>query len=149
MSTDFDVAGTLPFEARGREGRSLNAEWADGGEAYLGMLAAGFPNLFVLSGPNTGLAHNSVIYMLESQIAYVVDALALLDRGGATVLEARPEAQAAFVRHVDRHLDHSVWARCSSWYRGRSGRVSAIWPDFTFRYRAMTRRADPRQLLLH
>lgn len=147
-ATGFEVAGKLPFAVHGRGGRSLDAEWAGGGEAYYGLLTAGYPNLFTLLGPNTGLAHSSVIYMLESQVRYVIDALALLDRAGARTLEPRPEAQAAFVRGVDRRLAGSVWTRCHSWYRGRDGRVSAIWPDFTFRYRARTRRADPRDLLL-
>ncbi len=147
-ATGFDVTGPPTYAVHAPGGRELARDWADGGEAWLGVAAAGYPNWFVLSGPNTGLAHNSVVYMLESQIAWVLDALRLMDRAGAATLAVRPAAQAHANERLDRRLAGSVWTRCESWYRGRGGRVSVIWPDFTFRYRRLIRRADPREFEL-
>jgi cation diffusion facilitator CzcD-associated flavoprotein CzcO len=133
----------VPMTVTGSGGRDLQEEWRDGAEAYLGITVAGFPNLFLLYGPNTNLVHNSIVYMLESQIRYVVQAVQRLADGAATV-EVRPEVQRRFVHRVQRRIAETVWDRgCTSWYRTRSGRNTTNWPDFTFAYRARTRRFDP------
>jgi cation diffusion facilitator CzcD-associated flavoprotein CzcO len=133
----------VPMTVTGADGRNLRTEWRDGAEAYLGITVAGFPNLFLLYGPNTNLGHNSIVYMLESQIRYVVQAVRRLAAGAATV-EVRPEVQRRFVDWVQRRIHETVWDRgCTSWYRTASGRNTTNWPDFTFAYRARTRRFDP------
>src|SRR4051794_6866601 len=137
-ATDFLV----PMAVTGAGGRDLQAEWCDGAEAYLGITVAGFPNLFLLYGPNTNLGHNSIVYMLESQIRYVVQAVRRLAAGAATV-EVRPEVQRRFVDWVQQRITATVWDRgCTSWYRTASGRNTNNWPDFPFASRARPRRFD-------
>jgi cation diffusion facilitator CzcD-associated flavoprotein CzcO len=128
---------------RGRDGRTLDEVWAAGPQAYLGCTVAGFPNFFLLLGPNTGLGHGSMVYMIESQIAYVLDALKRVETGAGEVIELRPQAQAAYNEHLDRDLDTTVWnTGCKSWYMDAGGRNAAIWPDWTWRFRRRTSRFD-------
>jgi cation diffusion facilitator CzcD-associated flavoprotein CzcO len=142
------ATGFKPFEVfsgiavTGRDGRRLDAEWSDHGpQTLLGVSAAGFPNLFFLMGPNTGLGHNSMIFMIESQIAHVMDALAALDSTGAAAIEPRGDAQAAFADEIAERLRQSVWGSgCRSWYVGADGRNFTTWPGFTFEYRRRTKR---------
>ena len=111
--------------------------------SYLGLSAVGFPNCFTLSGPNTALGHNSIIYMLESQFTYILDALATLRARDAAALEVKPEAVEAFCDEVQQKLVGTVWSSgCASWYMDANGRNTTIWPDFTFTYRKRTRKVD-------
>jgi cation diffusion facilitator CzcD-associated flavoprotein CzcO len=135
----FDVLGDLTIQGEG--GRSLNEDWAAGPHAYLGMVAPGYPNLFFLMGPNTGLGHNSVIYMIESQIAFVTDYLRALDGRGLTHLNLRRERHVQFNAELQEKLKRSVWGSgCRSWYLSADGLNRTIWPGRTFEYRAKTRR---------
>jgi cation diffusion facilitator CzcD-associated flavoprotein CzcO len=137
--TDHPVMTLL----HGRDGRSLAEHWEKGAASYLGLSAAGFPNLFTLSGPNTALGHNSIIYMLESQFTYILDALTALRERDAAALEVKPEAVAAFCDEVQKKLEGTVWSSgCASWYMDANGRNTTIWPDFTFNYRKRTRKLD-------
>jgi cation diffusion facilitator CzcD-associated flavoprotein CzcO len=144
--TGFEVSNwpTLGF-VRGRDGRRITDVWAErGAEAYAGMSVAGFPNMFVLLGPNTGLGHNSVVYMIECQIGYVMDALRTMERQGIATVEVRREAQDAYDAELQTRLGDTVWSSgCASWYLHPSGRNPTIWPGFTWRYRQRTRRFDP------
>lgn len=127
-------------EIIGRDGRALRDDWAAGPEAYLGTMTEGYPNLFTLMGPNSGLGHNSMIYMIESQYNFVLDALTQMARRGAGALEVKPEAQAAFNRALQARLARTVWnTGCASWYLSPDGKNRALWPDFTFRFRARTK----------
>jgi cation diffusion facilitator CzcD-associated flavoprotein CzcO len=127
----------------GGDGRSLAETWGEGPRAHLGSTVAGFPNLFLLLGPNTGLGHSSMVYMIESQIAYIVDALRTMGEGSVEAVEVRPEAQAAYNAALDRRLDGTIWnTGCSSWYFDASGRNAALWPDWTWRFRRRTSRFD-------
>jgi cation diffusion facilitator CzcD-associated flavoprotein CzcO len=138
--TEMPAAGLL----RGRDGRTLQETWGDGPRAYLGCTVAGFPNFFLLLGPNTGLGHGSMVYMIESQIAYVLDALGSIDFEAGEVVELRPEAQDSYNARLDRELETTVWnTGCESWYFDASGRNAAIWPDWTWRFRRRTARFDP------
>jgi cation diffusion facilitator CzcD-associated flavoprotein CzcO len=139
--TDAPIAGLV----RGRDGRSLAEHWAGSPQAYLGTAVAGFPNLFLPLGPNTGLGHTSVVLMIESQIGYLMAALAHLRRTGAKTIEPRPEAQATFVRAVDRKMRGTTWVAggCSSWYLDSTGRNSTLWPGYTFGFRRLLARFDP------
>ena len=125
---------------RGREGRTLSETWRGSPQAYLGTTVTGFPNLFLFYGPNTNLGHNSIVYMLESQMTYVMSALDAMDELGAACVEVRPQVQDAFNEEMQERLRDSVWnSGCSSWYLDRSGRNSIQWPGFTFEYRRRTR----------
>jgi cyclohexanone monooxygenase len=127
-------------EIHGVGGRSLNAEWKNGPEGYLGTVVSGYPNFFTLMGPNSGLGHNSMIYMIESQIAYVMDALAKLDEKQAPALDVKPATQAAFNAEIQAKLQASVWGTgCSSWYLTPGGKNCTLWPDFTFKFRGRTK----------
>ncbi len=146
LATGFRVADH-PMAARihGRDGRSLAEAWGDRGpRAYVGTTVSGFPNLFLLSGPNTGIGHTSLVYMIESQLPYVLGALRHLDRTGAAAVDVRPEVVEDWDRRLQAKLAPTVWNRggCSSWYLHESGRNPAIWPDFTWRFRRLTRRFD-------
>jgi cation diffusion facilitator CzcD-associated flavoprotein CzcO len=128
---------------RGREGRPLSETWRGSPQAYLGTTVSGFPNLFLLYGPNTNLGHSSAVYMLESQMAYVMGALDAMDEHGAACAEVRPDVQDAFNAEMQERLRGSVWnSGCSSWYLDRHGRNSIQWPGFTFEFRRRTRRFD-------
>jgi cation diffusion facilitator CzcD-associated flavoprotein CzcO len=138
-ASDAPYAGLL----HGRDGRSLAEAWQDGAEAYLGTTVAGFPNLFLCIGPNTGLGHNSMVFMIESQIAYVFDCLRTLEQRGMQSFEVRPEVQAAYNALLQRRMGKTVWMTgCSSWYLAANGRNTTLWPGFTWEYRLRTRRFD-------
>jgi cation diffusion facilitator CzcD-associated flavoprotein CzcO len=137
----------LPYAewVRGRGGRTLGEHWrAHGMQALRGTTVAGFPNLFTLLGPNTILGHTSVVFMIESQIAYVMDALRTLDDRGAVACEPAPQAQAAFNATVQRRMRNTVWTQggCASWYLDAHGRNTTLWPGSTWTFRRATRRFD-------
>ena len=122
---------------RGRDGKTLADVWQGSPKAYLGTAVAGFPNLFILLGPNTGLGHTSVVFMIEAQIAQVMLVLREMTRRGARTIEPSAEAEAGFVADVARRMRNTVWVagHCMSWYLDRTGRNSSLWPDFTWRFR--------------
>jgi len=139
--TDMPMAHWL----RGRGGRTLADAWAETGtRAHLGATVDGFPNLFLLVGPNTGLGHSSQVFMIEQQVAYVAAALAEADRRGAATVEVRAQAVDASDAEVQQRMARTIWATggCDSWYLDASGRNTTLWPDFTFRYRQRLARFD-------
>ncbi|HEX2210084.1 MAG TPA: NAD(P)/FAD-dependent oxidoreductase [Longimicrobium sp.] len=135
----------LAHRTRGRGGRTLAEVWAGSPRAHAGTTVAGFPNFFMLMGPNTGLGHTSVVYMLEAQIEHLMGALRHMGAHGIAALEPRREAQEAFVDAVDRRMTGTVWTSggCRSWYLDATGRNSALWPDFTWRFRRRVARFEP------
>ncbi|MEV6910074.1 NAD(P)/FAD-dependent oxidoreductase [Amycolatopsis sp. NPDC051071] len=139
--TGFHVTDAFDdLEILGRDGRNLGKEWsAEGMRTYQGITVSGFPNLFFLLGPNTGLGHNSVVFMIEAQISYVARALKLA-RGKA--LDPRPEAQERFNVDIQRKLAKGIWTQggCKSWYLDAKGVNRTIWPGFTWRYWLDTRK---------
>jgi cation diffusion facilitator CzcD-associated flavoprotein CzcO len=121
---------------RGRGGTLLDDIWHGSPRAYLGSTIAGFPNLFFLLGPNTGLGHSSMVYMIESQIAHVMAALGHMRERGAETIEIRPEAQDRYNAELERRMPGTVWSTgCASWYLDHTGRNATIWPDWTWRFR--------------
>ncbi|QTD46277.1 flavin-containing monooxygenase [Ottowia testudinis] len=128
-----------PMHIVGRAGRVLHDAWADGAQAYLGLTVPGFPNLFMLYGPNTNLGHNSIVYMLESQIAHVMRCLHALRETGASTLEVRTEPYQRYNRRIRQRLGSSAWQGCQSWYLDAQGRNTVNWPGFTLSYRALLR----------
>ena len=145
FATGFKPA-ELPIATRihGRHGHSLAHVWGGSPKAYLGTTVSGFPNLLLFYGPNLNLGHNSIVYMLESQMNYAIDALRNMRALGTTEFEVRAEAQAAYNEEIQERLAATVWntGGCGSWYFDRNGRNSIQWPGFTFEYRRRTRRFD-------
>ena len=141
--TDPPLAGTV----RGRGGVSLAEAWAGSPKAHLGTTVAGFPNLFLLLGPNTGVGHTSVVYMMEAQVEHLVAAMRFMRARGLSALEPRREAQEAYVADVERRMRGTVWVAggCRSWYLDRTGRSSAVWPDFTWRFARRVSRFRPEE----
>jgi cation diffusion facilitator CzcD-associated flavoprotein CzcO len=144
FGTGFASTGFLaPMQVTGRDGRDLHAEWRDGAEAHLGITVAGFPNLFVLYGPNTNLGHNSIVFMLERQIAYASTLIRRMIEDGWGAVEVRREAQDASNSRLRRRLDRTVWAAsCHSWYKTASGKITNNWSGPTVAYWWRTRRPD-------
>ena len=146
LGTGFRVTDFIGARAiRGAGGVSLAEHWDGSPQAYLGTAIAGFPNFFMLLGPNTGLGHNSVVYMIESQIEHLTAVLEETERRGAASVEVRPEAQQRFNQEVQRRMPPTVWnsGGCASWYIDRTGVNSTIWPGFTWRFRQIAKRLRP------
>jgi cation diffusion facilitator CzcD-associated flavoprotein CzcO len=136
--------GFAPLRIRGRGGKELADAWRDGMEAYLGTSIAGFPNLFTLIGPNTGLGHNSMVIMMEAQYSYVLDALKHMRRRGLRALDVKDAVQRSFNERLQARMRRTVWASgCTSWYIDERGKNTSLWPGFTFAYRWLTRRFRP------
>jgi cation diffusion facilitator CzcD-associated flavoprotein CzcO len=141
-ATDF--LSTLRI--RGVEG-DLTEAWAGGASAYLGMAVPGFPNMFLMYGPNTNLGSGSIVYMLERQARYLRQAVALLASGVST-LDVRPEVARRFDKEVQERLAHTAWSSCRSWYRTENGRVSTNWPGLVSEYNRRTRTLTPEDFLV-
>ncbi|QBD76406.1 NAD(P)/FAD-dependent oxidoreductase [Ktedonosporobacter rubrisoli] len=150
-ATGFQVADTrLPYCIYGCDGRTLAQHWQMGRSAYLGTTVAEFPNLFLLIGPNTGLGHNSMVFMIESQITYILHCLHLMEQRHLQAVELRPTIQETFNTALQQRMRGTVWmSGCSSWYLDSgSGRNSTLWPGFTFEFWLKTRRFDPQHYIL-
>jgi cation diffusion facilitator CzcD-associated flavoprotein CzcO len=143
--TDMPIAGLV----RGRTGDTLDEAWQGSPRAHLGTTVPGFPNLFLLLGPNTGLGHSSMVYMLESQAAYVANAVRAMRERGLAAVEVRREAAARWSARVDARASGTVWnTGCASWYLDATGRNAVLWPDWTFRFRRRLRRFEPAEYVL-
>lgn len=139
--TDNPMMGRV----HGRDGRSLADRFAvEGMGAYLGTTVPGFPNLYLLAGPNTGIGHTSLVVMIEAQVRYVVDALRTLAARGAAVAEVRETTMTAWAAEIARRTAPTVWSSggCASWYLDERGRNTTLWPDQTYRFVRRTRRFD-------
>ena len=151
MATGFQAAeAAAPFPITGLGGVDINDAWADGAEAYKGTMVAGFPNLFMIVGPNTGLGHSSMIFMIEAQVEYALAALRELFASGAGYIDVRREVQDAYNEQLQERLGRAVWATdCNSWYKTASGRNTTLWPGFTwdFRRRLLDFRPDEHRLV--
>jgi len=146
LATGFHVTDNPMMEhIRGRDGRSLLEQWrASGAQAYLGTTVQNFPNLFLLAGPNTGIGHTSLVFMIEAQIDYVIGALRAMDTRQAATVEIRQEPFVAYNNDVQAKMRRTVWntGGCASWYLDDEGRNTTLWPDFTWKFRQRTRRFD-------
>ncbi|MGQ4616338.1 NAD(P)-binding domain-containing protein [Nocardia sp. R7R-8] len=146
VATGFHVTDSPTYNTvTGRDGRTL-AEVFDaiGQQGYKGSAIANFPNMFFLLGPNVGLGHTSMVYMIESQINYIADALATIDRLDLRTVEVRRDAQDAYNAELQAKLARSVWLTggCSSWYLDKHGNNTTLWPDFSFEFRRRTKTFD-------
>ncbi|GAB2564046.1 flavin-containing monooxygenase [Nocardia heshunensis] len=132
-----------PMTVTGSQGRKLHDEWAGGARAFKGITVSGFPNLFLLYGPNTNLGAGSIVHIIESQTRYVRQAVELLARRPGRVLDVRPEVEAGYDARIQGRLGRSVWNFCTSWYRNDAGRITNNWPGTVTGYRRETRRLNP------
>jgi cation diffusion facilitator CzcD-associated flavoprotein CzcO len=137
-ATGFKVAeGLVPFEIKGRNGLTLSEAWKNGPEAYLGTTIKGFPNMFMIVGPNTGLGHSSMVYMIEAQVHYAMKAIEYMDRHRVFSIEVKPNVQDSYNLQLQEKLSKTVWntGGCSSWYKLPSGKNTTLWPGFTFEFK--------------
>ena len=151
FGTGFHVVDApIAERIRGPRGQTLAEHWNGGLSAYLGTVVAGFPNLFFMTGPNTGLGHNSMVFMIESQINYVLDCLRTLERRGAGRVEVRPEVEKRYNEELQEAMVGTVWTagHCRSWYLDDTGRNTTLWPGYSFDFRRRTRRFDPSACVL-
>jgi cation diffusion facilitator CzcD-associated flavoprotein CzcO len=135
----------------GRNGVDIHQAWKDRISAYLGVTVSGFPNFFILLGPNTGLGHNSVVLMSEAQIGYVMDCLRLMRKRGSKVMEVKQATQQHFVEELRKRLAGTVWESggCRSWYQdAKTGESPVIWPGSVVRYKRRTRAVAERDYVL-
>jgi cation diffusion facilitator CzcD-associated flavoprotein CzcO len=144
LGTGFHVTDPpIAQRLRGADGRTMAEAAAGSPQAYLGTAVPGFPNLFMLIGPNTGLGHSSMVFMIESQLAYVMDALRTMEQRDVGAVEVRREVAEAYNRQLQEMMPGTVWlSGCSSWYLDANGRNTTVWPDFTFKFRQRLRRFD-------
>jgi len=146
VATGFHVTDSPTYEhVIGADGRSLAAVWQEHGQqAYKGATVAGFPNMFFVIGPNTGLGHSSMVYMAESHINYVASALREMDRHGLATVEVRADKQRDYNAKLQKHMRQTIWTTggCSSWYLDKHGNNTTLWPSFTFVFRQLTRTFD-------
>ncbi|WP_370289408.1 flavin-containing monooxygenase [Nocardioides sp.] len=145
-STGYDATdGVISYPVVGRGGRRLADVWETYPRAYLGTAVPDFPNLFIVTGPNTGIGHTSAIFVIESQMEYITRAIAAVRDAGARSIEVTAEAEDDYTSMIHREMDRTVWKRggCHSWYQSKSGHVIAMFPGFSFTFRALARRFRP------
>lgn len=141
LGTGFQAQSPVPRNTVfGVRGVDLRAVWEKSAEAFKGTTVHGFPNLFILVGPNTGVGHTSMVYIIESQVQYVLSALKQMAARGIRRLEVKASAQQAYNERLQSKANRAIWASgCKSWYLDEQGKNTTLWPDFTFRFRAETR----------
>ncbi len=144
LATGFESTTFLaPMAIEGLDGRMLHDVWRGGAEAYLGISVAGFPNFFMLYGPNTNLGHNSIIFMLECQVGYVIQCIQTIAERNLAYLDLRPEVMRAYNERLQSVLGGTVWAKTDhSWYKRADGRITNNWSGTTIEYWWKTRRPD-------
>jgi cation diffusion facilitator CzcD-associated flavoprotein CzcO len=149
LATGFDVnLSRAPFAIHGRGGRSLDEAWQRGGVAYRGLSVAGFPNWFILMGPNTGPGHTSVLIYSEAQIAHVLGAIRTLAKRGLKSIEVRRDAQDRYDAGLQRRMKYMVWSSCQSWYLSPDGSNHTLYPGLAAEYALRTRRFRARNYQL-
>jgi cyclohexanone monooxygenase len=133
----------------GRDGRTLTQTWAKNGmESLLGSAIPNFPNLFLIIGPNTGLGHSSMVYMIESNVEFIDRALKFADKVDAGSVEVTRAAVDGFEAEIQKQMKGTVWTvgGCASWYLDERGRNTTLWPGFTFEFRKQCKNFDPAML---
>ncbi|WP_405167777.1 flavin-containing monooxygenase [Nocardia sp. NBC_01499] len=146
LATGFNVSDSATYDLfTGRDGRTI-AEIADieSVQAYKGTVLNNFPNLFVMLGPNSGTNYTSLIYVIESQINYIIDALATMKKQGLQSFEVRRDVQVEYNRQLRQQMASTVWLTggCHSWFLDEKGTNTMLWPDFSFRLRRILRKFD-------
>jgi cation diffusion facilitator CzcD-associated flavoprotein CzcO len=141
LGTGFTATDFLsPMTITGLNGITLNQAWQDGAQAYLGLSVNQFPNLFILYGPNTNLGHNSILYMLESQINYILKATNAVNTHHYQAIDIKKNVQTKFNASIQKQAKDSVWnSGCTSWYTTEDGKNTVNWTGFTFSYRRLSK----------
>jgi len=144
LATGFESTSFLaPMSIQGLDGRTLETEWKDGARAYLGASVAGFPNFFMMYGPNTNLGHNSIVFMVECQTRYIMDCIRKLDAAGLAWIDLRQDVMDTYNARLQRELARTVWSETErSWYKTAAGVITNNWSGSTIRYWWKTRHAD-------
>jgi len=142
FGTGFQVADPFPAGVvRGRGGVDIVDTWRDGAHAYLGTTLPGYPNFFMIVGPNTGLGHNSMVFMIESQVEYILQALKTMRDERADAIEVRPHVERTYNEQIQQKLGRAIWSTggCKSWYLDpKTGRNTTLWPGFAYKFRQAT-----------
>jgi cation diffusion facilitator CzcD-associated flavoprotein CzcO len=143
--TGFHVTDIqMPTRIQGNGGQLLADRWGEGASAYLGTTVSGFPNMFLLIGPNTGLGHNSMVFMIESQINYILSCLRTMQQRNLQAVDVLTQVQEGFDEELQRKMLNTVWTSgCASWYLDAKGHNTTLWPGFTFEFWRKTLRFDP------
>lgn len=137
FATGFDLGlATAPFPIYGREGRALADDWKDGAVAYKGVSVSGFPNWFILMGPNTGPGHTSVLVFTEAQIRHAIGAIKTIRDKGLRYVEVKKQTQDAYNDRIQARMPHMVWGNCNSWYLNDDGTNHSLYPGPAFEYAA-------------
>lgn len=143
FGTGFQATDPLPRNCIiGRDGVDLMDTWRDGAHAYKGTTVPGYPNLFLIVGPNTGLGHNSMILMIEAQVTYILDALKQMQRHRIATVDVKPAVESAYNLQLQNNLKRTIWntGGCQSWYLDpRTGKNTTLWPGSTWRFKQVTR----------
>jgi cation diffusion facilitator CzcD-associated flavoprotein CzcO len=151
-ATGYDATdGVISYPVEGRGGRTLRDFWSEFPRAYMGTTLPGFPNFFLLTGPNTGIGHTSAIFIIEAQLQYVAASIERVLAEEAASIEVRDTAEATWTEMIHREMERTVWKQggCSSWYQSRSGHVIAMFPGFSFTFRRLTGRFHPEDHIVH
>ncbi len=131
------------FTLTGLPGHDIHQDWKEGAEAYYGISVSGYPNMFQLVGPNTGLGHNSIIFMIEKQVEYIVKCMTTMEEKGAGYMDLKASVQKTFNDEIQQRQVGTVWASgCKSWYQQADGRNVVIWPGTTLRYQHELKNVD-------
>ncbi|MGF7131986.1 cation diffusion facilitator CzcD-associated flavoprotein CzcO [Paraburkholderia sp. EB58] len=142
FGTGFQVADPFPRGVvLGKGGVDIVDTWRDGAHAYLGTTLPGYPNFFMIVGPNTGLGHNSMVYMIESQVEYILRALQTMKTERTAAIEVLPQVERAYNEQIQQTLGRAIWSTggCKSWYLDpKTGKNTTLWPGFAFRFRQAT-----------
>lgn len=150
-STGYDATdGVISYPVVGKGGRSVQDVWAEFPRAYLGTAMPGFPNFFIVTGPNTGIGHTSAIFVIEAQMEYIRRAIQAVQKQGAKAIEVKPQAEADYTTMIHREMKQTVWQSggCTSWYKSKSGHVIAMFPGFSFTFRQMAKAFKPHDHLI-
>jgi len=145
-STGYDATdGVISYPVIGKGGQSVQEVWREYPRAYLGTAMPGFPNLFIVTGPNTGIGHTSAIFVIEAQMEYIVRAIKAVRQRQARSIEVKPQAEADYTAMIHREMKQTVWQSggCHSWYQSKSGHVIAMFPGFSFTFRGLSKAFKP------
>jgi cation diffusion facilitator CzcD-associated flavoprotein CzcO len=147
LATGFETSQYLSgIDVVGSAGQRLHERWGDDPSAYLGVAVSGFPNFFMLYGPNTNQGGNSIVYVLEAGARLVASAVSRLARRGGC-LDVRPEAETRYNDGLSRDLERTIWTQCDSYFRSPSGRIVTQWPYTELEYARRTWRLRARDWL--
>ncbi|MBQ0760169.1 MAG: NAD(P)/FAD-dependent oxidoreductase [Zhongshania sp.] len=149
-STGYDATdGVISYPVTGKDNKRLANVWEEFPRAYLGTTIPGFPNLFIVTGPNTGIGHTSAIFVIESQIKYITNSIQQLEKSGKQAIEVRADAEDEYTQMVHSEMEKTVWKSggCTSWYQSKSGHVIAMFPGFSFTFRRLASRFKTRHHL--